>query len=85
MISGMNGGVMWWLAGLVDKMIELPADDKFPDCPFIENIAVEHVEHAEHRKDFEKMHGHLPCPGMQLMFHIHSLFRTLLHYALLFF
>jgi hypothetical protein len=40
MISGMNGGVMWWVAGLVDKMIELPADDKFPDCPFIEDTAV---------------------------------------------
>ena len=42
----------------------------------------EHTEHTEHRKDFEKMHGGLPFPGMQLMFHIHSLFRTLLHHAL---
>jgi hypothetical protein len=68
-----------------DKMIELPADDKFPDCPFIKNTAVEHVEHAEYRKDFEKMYGGLPCPGMHLMFHIHLLFQTLLHHALLFF
>jgi len=28
------------LQGLVDKVIELPADDKFPDCPFIEDTAV---------------------------------------------
>ena len=32
------------------------------------------TEHAKYRKDFEKMHGGLLCPGMQLMFHIHSLF-----------
>ena len=40
------------------------------------------TKHTEHRKDFEKMYGGLPCPGMQLMCHIHSLFRTLLHHAL---
>ena len=42
------------------------------------------TEYAERRKDFEKMHGHLPCPGMQLMFHIHSLFRILLYCTLSF-
>ena len=43
------------------------------------------TEHAEYRKDFEKMHGDLPYLGIQLMFHIHSLFQTLLHHALCFF
>ena len=43
------------------------------------------TEYAQYQKDFEKIHGDSPCLSMQLMFRIHSLFRTLLYHVLLFF
>lgn len=28
------------MAGLVQEVIQVPADNKYPDCPFIEDTAV---------------------------------------------